>query len=93
MENTIYYNGLYDYYQVLLTETQRAYYEEYYFNNLSLTEIADNYNVSKNAISKTLKEVINKLIYYEDNLKLLANKKQIEEMLNPEELSKIEGYI
>ena len=93
MENTIYYNALYDYYANLLTDTQKDYYEAYYFHNLSLTEIADNYQVSKNAISKTLKEVINKLLYYEDKLKLYTNKEAITKLLNEEELIKIDEYI
>ena len=93
MDNRIYYNDLYDYYANLLTETQKSYYEAYYFNNLSLTEIADNYNVSKNAISKTIKEVVNKLLYYEEVLKLHSNKEQITKLLSNEELTKISDYI
>ena len=56
MEEIIYYSALFDYYQNLLTDVQRKYFEDYYFNNLSLQEIADSYDVSRNAISKTLKE-------------------------------------
>jgi len=93
MENVIYYNALYDYYGELLTEIQKTYYEEYYFNNLSLTEIAENYQVSKNAISKTLKEVVNKLLYYEEVLNLYANKEKIATILTKEELIKIDNYI
>ena len=33
MENTIYMTMLYDYYKNLLTDKQRAYFEDYYFNN------------------------------------------------------------
>ena len=55
MEEIIYYSALFDYYQNLLTDVQRKYFEDYYFNNLSLQEIADSYDVSRNAISKTLK--------------------------------------
>ena len=32
---------LYDYYGELLTDKQRLYFEDYYFNDLSLQEIAD----------------------------------------------------
>ena len=39
MENYIYYNELYDYYSLLLTEVQREYFEMYYINNLSFSEI------------------------------------------------------
>ena len=50
MNKTIYYNYLYDYYGSLLTDRQRSYYEDYYFSNLSLSEIAENNNVSRNAV-------------------------------------------
>ena len=93
MEEIIYYSALYDYYQSLLTEVQRKYFEDYYFNNLSLQEIADMYNVSRNAISKTLKEIKEKLDYYESNLKLYDNKNKIKDILSDEEFNKIEKYI
>lgn len=93
MEDLVYYSSLFDYYGKLLTDTQKKYFEDYYFNNLSLQEIADNYNVSKNAISKTLKEIKEKLDYYEDSLKLLFNKNHIVELLEEEEIKIIEDYI
>lgn len=93
MEEIIYYSALFDYYQNLLTDVQRKYFEDYYFNNLSLQEIADSYEVSRNAISKTLKEIKEKLDYYESNLKLLSNNKKISELLSEEDLKKIEDYI
>ncbi len=93
MEEIIYYSALFDYYQNLLTDVQRKYFEDYYFNNLSLQEIADSYEVSRNAISKTLKEIKEKLDYYESNLKLLSNNKKISELLSEKDLKKIEEYI
>ena len=93
MEEIIYYSALFDYYQNLLTDVQRKYFEDYYFNNLSLQEIADSYEVSRNAISKTLKEIKEKLDYYESNLKLLGNNKKIRELLSEEDLKRIEEYI
>ena len=50
---------VYDYYGELLTEKQQLYFEDYYFNNLSLQEIAINYNVSRNAVYNSLKEIDN----------------------------------
>ena len=46
---------LFDYYEKLLTDSQKNYFMEYYFDNLSLSEIADNFSVSRNAVSKDLK--------------------------------------
>ena len=77
MDKLIYYNFLYDYYKELLTDKQREYYEDYYFNNLSLSEIADNYKVSRNAVHNQLKIVIEKLDFYENNLKLYEKSKKI----------------
>ena len=61
MEELVYYTMLYDIYGTLLTEKQRMYFEEYYFKNLSLSELASIYNISRNAIHKQLKETIKRL--------------------------------
>ena len=75
------YVYLFDYYGELLTDKQKEYFKDYYFNNLTLQEIADNNNVSRNAIHKNIKEILNKLDYYEDKLKLYNNKKKIEKII------------
>ena len=72
MEDLLYYTCLFDYYKDLFTKTKKDYFIDYYFNNLTQEEIAENYKVSKNAVSKTLKEVKEKLDYYEEKLKLLT---------------------
>jgi predicted DNA-binding protein YlxM (UPF0122 family) len=63
---------LFDYYGDLLSESQRNYFESYYFDNLSLSEIGENYNVSRNAVSKDLKLASEKLNNYEDKLKIIS---------------------
>ena len=91
MEEFIYYNNLYDCYYKLLTEKQRIYFEEYYFNNLSLSEMAENYNVSRNAIHKQLKIVIEKLEDFENKLHLkckLAELDDVIKIVDNEELKK-----
>lgn len=72
---------LYDYYGLLLTDKQQLYFEDYYFNNLSLQEIADNNQISKNAVHKALKEIVSKLEYYEDKLKLYEKSKKINKLI------------
>ena len=74
MDRMIYLNTLYDIYKDLLTDKQKEYYEAYYFDNLSLGEIADNYDVSRNAIFNQLKLIEEKLEEFEDKLKI--NEKQ-----------------
>lgn len=63
---------LFDYYGDLLSESQRNYFESYYFDNLSLSEIGENYNVSRNAVSKDLKLASEKLNNYEEKLKIIS---------------------
>ena len=72
---------LYDYYGELLTDRQQLYFEDYYFSNLSLQEIAENNNVSRNAVHKSLKDIIDKLHYYEDKLKLYEKGKEINKLI------------
>ena len=81
MEEFIYYNNLYDCYNLLLTEKQRKYFEEYYFNNLSLSEIAGIYNISRNACYKQIQITIEKLKDYEEKLGLYQKNKKIEELI------------
>ncbi len=81
MEDVIYYNELYDLYGELLTEKQREYFEDYYFNNLSFSEMAINYQVSRNAIFKQIHIVIDKLKEYEKILKLYEKQNKLNEIL------------
>lgn len=81
MDKEIYLSALYDYYSVLLTEKQKSYFEDYYFNNYSLSEIAENNKTSRNAIHKQVKETENKLIDLEDKLKLYQKAGEIMEII------------
>ena len=93
MEETLYLTNLYEYYKELLTDRERKYFEDYYYDNLTMEEIADENEISKNAVSKTIKEVKNKLFDYESKLKLQANYDSIKSVLSKEEFSKVEKYI
>ena len=75
------YSYLFDYYGELFTDKQKEYFTDYYFNNLTLQEIADNNNVSRNAVHKNIKDIEKKLDYYEEKLNLYTNKKKIEKLL------------
>ena len=75
---------LYDVYYSLLTEKQREYFEEYYFDDLSIGEIASNHDISRNAVHDQLKRVIVNLEDYEEKLQLIHKFKEIEK-LNLEE--------
>ena len=81
MEDVVYYNELYDIYGELLTEKQKNYFEDYYFINLSFSEMADNYDVSRNAVFKQLHIVKDKLDEYESILKLRYKKNKIHDII------------
>ena len=81
MEEFLYYNELYDFYSGLLTDKQREYFEDYYFNNLSLAEMAENYNVSRNAIFKQIKITKEKLDEFEEQLSLKKKKEKLEKII------------
>jgi len=82
MEEIIYLNNLYDLYGELLTDKQRDYFEDYYQNNLTLSEIASNNGVSRNAIHKQVKETVKYLKNYEEKLKLFEKNGKIMEIIS-----------
>ena len=77
MEDFVLYSELYDIYGELLTSKQKEYFEDYYFNNLSFSEMADQYKVSRNAVFKQVHIVIEKLEEYEEKLHLYQKKKKL----------------
>jgi predicted DNA-binding protein YlxM (UPF0122 family) len=81
MDEQTYLTILYDYYGELFNEHQKSYFEDYYFDNLSLGEMSENYNVSRNAIHKVIKNVEEKLKEYEDKLHLYKNSTLLEDII------------
>ena len=73
---------LYDYYGELLSDIQREYFEQYYFDNLSLAEISENDGKSRNAIHKCIKSSSSKLYEYEDKLRLYEKRKKLDNILD-----------
>ncbi len=86
MDKTVYYCTLYDYYGGLLTDNQREIFEDYYFENLTMQEIADNNEVSKNAIHKTIITITKKLETYEEILKYDAKVNKIKEVIKDKKI-------
>lgn len=81
MEERDYYIILYDLYSSLFSVKQKGYFEDYYFNNLSLSEISENVGVSRNAIHKSIKSIEKKLLFYEDNLKLYKKNLEVNNII------------
>ena len=92
MDNRLYLIDLYDLYGELLTDKQKDYFEDYYFDNLTLQEIAENNDISRNAVHKQLKEAEDKLNHFENVLNIYNKNKRIKEIcenLNEEYKNKI----
>lgn len=83
MEKRIYLNKLYDCYRELFTDKQKEYFEAYYWDNLSLSEIGENNDVSRNAVYNQLKLIEEKLIDYEDKLNLEKKREKLLRELEP----------
>ena len=71
MEKIIEQNLLYDFYGELLTEHQRKVYENAVYNDLSLSEIADEIGISRQGVHDLLKRCDKIMTGYEEKLKLV----------------------
>ena len=89
MDKKLYLNNLYDYYGELFTEKQQHYFEDYYFRDLSLAEIAENDGVSRNAVHGQLKIVEEKLVEYEEVLQLYEKRTKMKALLKELEDSEL----
>ncbi|TYC50090.1 putative DNA-binding protein [Weissella muntiaci] len=66
-------NALFDFYQPLLTAKQNEYLQLYYADDFSLGEIADEFEVSRQAVYDNLKRSTQLLEDYEQKLRLYAD--------------------
>ena len=93
MENRNYIIMLYDYYSELFNEKQKLYFENYYLENLSLSEISENLNVSRNAIHKVIQSMEEKLLFYEEKLELYKKNKIICDIIELEQDNNIKKML
>ncbi|MDQ0245654.1 putative DNA-binding protein YlxM (UPF0122 family) [Bacillus fengqiuensis] len=70
LEKTTRMNYLYDFYQSLLTPKQSSYMSLYYLDDYSLGEIAEEYDVSRQAVYDNIKRTEQMLEQYEEKLLL-----------------------
>ena len=92
MEKKVQISMLLQIYGKMLTEKQYELANDYYNNDLSLSEIAENNNITRQAVRDIIKKGENKLFELEEKLtfmkKTLNQERKLQEIL--EELSKIE---
>ena len=72
---------LIDYYGSLLTHHQNEILDEYYNNDLSMNEIADNLGISKSAVQDLIKRSLVQLNDYEKKLKLIETDEKLDKIL------------
>ncbi len=85
MKEREYILSLYEIYKELLSERERDYFENYYYEDYNLQEIADNYEVSKSYVGKYINEIESKLKSYEKALKLSDKFTRIRNLIDDQE--------
>lgn len=71
MEKFVRQSLLYDFYGELLTDTQKSIYEDVVMNDLSYSELAREYGISRQGIFDMMKRCDRKLEDYEKKLRLV----------------------
>lgn len=84
---------LFDEYKNLLTDTQRNIFLDYYMYDLSLSEIAENNNISRAAASDSIHKSLAKLFEYEEKLQEVSFKKKVKEALDKNDFSIIKEVL
>lgn len=89
MEKIVEQGLLYDFYGELLTEHQRHIYEDVVFNDMSLSEIAEEQGISRQGVHDLIKRCDRILAGYEEKLKLVQKFNQTKQMV--EEIKELAG--
>ena len=87
MEKIVEQGLLYDFYGELLTEHQKSIYEAAVYEDMSLTEIADEHGISKQGVHDLIKRCTKTLQSYEDKLHMIRRFEAIK--FSAEELMKV----
>lgn len=97
MEKDLNYSELYEVYKKLLTENQSEVFNLYYLCDLSLGEISEIKNISRQGVSDTLSKTRELLEDYENKLELLSTKRKLialkSEIKDVETINKLEEII
>ncbi len=82
MEKIVEQGLLYDFYGELLTEHQRKIYEDAVYNDLSLVEIAEEYDISKQGVHDLLRRCTKSMESYESRLHMIERTDRIRKALS-----------
>ena len=95
MERIVEQGLLYDFYGEMLTEHQRKIYEDVVYNDLSLTEIAQENGISRQGVHDLVRRCNHLLQEYEDKLHLVerfmrirSRVEQLKQLTNDSEMNK-----
>ena len=80
MERIVERNLLYDFYGELLTDHQRSIYEDAVFGDLSLSELAEDYGITRQGVHDLIKRCDKLLQGYENKLHLVEKFLQIKDI-------------
>ncbi len=72
MEKIVEQSLLFDFYGELLTDHQQNVYKDAVFNDMSLSEVADNYGISRQGVHDLLKRCDRAMQEYENKLHLIS---------------------
>lgn len=75
-------NLLLDFYGNLLTEHQQHILNDYFVDDLSMQEIAENEGISKSAVSDIINRSLNQLKEYENKLMLIKENRELNKLLS-----------
>ncbi len=73
------YALLYDFYGALLKDKNRSIFEDYMFNDMTLSEVAEEKNITRQGVRDTLNRAKASLLGYEDKLGLVKRFNKVRE--------------
>ena len=82
LEKTKLMIDLLDLYGLLLTDNQLEIMQCYYMDDLSLSEIGENLNITRSAVYDAIKKSTKLLLSYEEKLKLLEKEEKLKKIIN-----------
>ncbi len=94
MEKIVAQGMLYDFYGELLTEHQKNIYEDFVYHDLSLSEIATEYHISRQGVHDLIRRCDHLLQGYEDKLHLIDRFTKIRDKISEiQQLSEQPGTV